>query len=74
MQWQRVDDVIKDQEGNPIDKHYLRDVHDRYLIIDNDVYKSWSSLNSHFWWKWTNISKVPDKTPEEQLKALWIKY
>lgn len=72
LPWMRINNVLEDQEGNPIDKHYLRDVHDRYLIIDNDVYKSWSSLDSHFWKKGTNISKVPNKTPKEQLKALWI--
>ena len=72
LPWQRITDVLEDQEGNPIDKHFLRDVHDRYLIIDNDVYKSGSSLDSHFWKKGTNISKVPNKTPDEQLKALWI--
>lgn len=74
LPWQTIKDVLEDQEGNPIDKHLLRWVHDRYLIIDNDVYKSWSSLDSHFWKKGTNISKVPSKTPEEQLKVLWIKH
>ena len=74
LQWQRINDVLEDQEGNPIVKYYLSDVHDRFLIIDNEVYNPWSSLNSSFWWKRTNISKIPDRTPEEQLKSMWIKY
>jgi hypothetical protein len=71
-EWQ-TKDVLQDQENNPIKSRPLRNFHDRYLIIDNDIYRSWSSFDSHLWKKGTNISKVPNKTPEERLKELWIK-